>query len=176
MKTKSSLLTDLSRALDGLAYADLGEYLPLQDKERVLGAKGLYRPANVSFEKPAPHYRRIALAVQQRVQPGALHYAHNACERLGADLDILTNLAEGGLRPSLDPERESLARSGHRLEVVRLGRDILRGVVHYARARAGLLFVVVSAEDGFAERVVSGFSESRGLDVPWVVVTASDAA
>jgi hypothetical protein len=176
MTNKRNLFADLRRALDGLAYANVGEYLPLRDKEALLGAADPTRSAAPAAVRSAQPQRRVALAVQGQVQPGALRYARNACERLDADLDILTSLPEGGLRAVIDPERHSLAEAGRRVEIIRLGRDILRGVVHYARSRSGLLFVVVSAEDAFAERVIAGFSDSRHLDVPWVVVAGANAA
>jgi hypothetical protein len=70
---------------------------------------------------------------------------------------------------------QNLTEAGHRLEIVRMGRDILKDIAAYARARSGLLFVVVSAEDPFADRVIAGIGDSRRLDVPWVVVAGADA-
>ena len=175
MTTKRGLLADLERAMNGLAYAHLGEYLPHEDKKAVLGV-----PDAVPAGKDrAQARRRVALAVQGQVRPGALRYARNACARMDADLDVLTDLAEGGLHEAMDAQREGLAQNlteaGHRLEIVRMGRDILKDIAAYARARSGLLFVVVSAEDPFADRVIAGIGDSRGLDVPWVVVAGADA-
>jgi hypothetical protein len=118
----------------------------------------------------------VALAVQGQVEPHALRYARNACERMDADLDLLTDLAEAPLKAVVEPQARDLAESGRRLEVVRLGRDILTGILDYARARSGLLFVVVSAENEVAERVVARATECRHLDVPWVVVAAGESA
>jgi hypothetical protein len=179
MTTKRGLLADLERAMNGLAYAHLGEYLPHEDKKAILGVPDA-RPAG---EARSQARRRVALAVQGQVRPGALRYAHNACARMDADLDVLTDLAEGGFHEAMDAQREglaptlseSLSEAGHRLEIVRLGRDILKVIVTYARARSGLLFVVVSAEDPFADRVIAGIGDSRGLDVPWVVVAGADS-
>lgn len=175
MKTKRGLLADLERAMNGLAYANLGEYLPHEDKKAVLGVADALPAA----ELRAKARRRVALAVQGQVRPGALRYAHNACARMDADLDVLTDLAEGGLQEAMDAQREGLAQTlteaGHRLEVVRLGRDLIKDIIAYARARSGLLFVVVSADDPFADRVIAGSGDSGGLDVPWVVVAGPDA-
>ncbi len=175
MTTKRGLLADLERAMNGLAYAHLGEYLPHEDKKAVLGVPDALPKAEIR----AQGRRRVALAVQGQVRPGALRYAHNACARMDADLDVLTDLAEGGLQEAMDAQREGLAQNldeaGHRLEIVRTGRDILKDIAAYARARSGLLFVVVSAEDPFADRVIAGIGDSRGLDVPWVVVAGADA-
>jgi hypothetical protein len=175
MTTKRGLLADLERAMNGLAYAHLGEYLPHEDKKAVLGVPD----ASPAGKARAQARRRVALAVQGQVRPGALRYAHNACARMDADLDVLTDLAEGGLHEAMAAQREGLSETlteaGHRLEIVRLGRDILKDIVAYARARSGLLFVVVSAEDPFADRVIAGIGDSRRLDVPWVVVAGADA-
>jgi hypothetical protein len=174
MTTKRGLLADLERAMNGLAYAHLGEYLPYEEKKAILGVPDALPAAEARVQSR----RRVALAVQGQVRPAALRYARNACARMDADLDVLTDLAEGGLHEAMDAQPEvpaqSLAEAGHRLEIVRLGRDILKDIVAYARARSGLLFVVVSAEDPCADRVIAGMGDSRGLDVPWVVVAAAD--
>ena len=175
MSTRNGFLASLGRAIDGLAYADLGEYLPQQEKEAILGVTA----ARLPLTPPHPTVqscRRIALAVQGRLQAGALRYAHNACERLDADLDVLTDLPEAGLQAGIELARRSLAERGHRVGIVRLGRDVLKGIVQYARERHGLLFVVVSADDAFADSVVTGHGGSRRVDVPWVVVTAGGTA
>lgn len=173
MTTKRGLLADLERAMNGLAYAHLGEYLPHEEKKAVLGAPAAL-PAGEVRSQAQPR-RRVALAVQGQVRPGALRYARNACARMDADLDVLTDLADGGLHAAMDAQRAGLAQTGRQLEIVRLGRDIFKDIVAYARARSGLLFVVVSAEDAFADRVIAGTGDSRRLDVPWVVVTGADA-
>jgi hypothetical protein len=175
MNKRRGLLSDIGRALGGLAYADLGEYLPQQDKEAILGVRAVRLP--LSPPRPAAEPgRRIALAVQGRVQPGALRYAESACERLDADLDVLTDLIDPELQGAVEPARRSLAQRGHRVEIVRLGREVQKGIVRYARERYGLLFVVVSAEDAFADSLVAGRGASRRVDVPWVVVTAARPA
>jgi len=175
MTTNSGFFADLRRAYDALACANMGEYLPQHKEQALLSITGgSPAPAPASAPSPRPH-PRVALAVQGQIQPGALYYARSACERMDADLDIVTDLAEGGLQDAIDPERQKLAQTGHRIEIIRLGRDILRGVVHYANARSGLLFVVVSADDAVADRVISGTRDSRYLDVPWVVVAGAPA-
>jgi hypothetical protein len=177
MTKKRGLFADLECAMNGLASAHLGDYLPDRDKKAALGvAEPIRISVSLTPEAQSAHEarRRVALAVQGRVELKALHYARNACERMDADLDVLTDLPEGGLRADIEPQRADLAQAGHRLEVVRLGRDILAGILDYARARRGLLFVVVSAEDAVAERLLARSSDSRHLDVPWVVVTGGE--
>jgi hypothetical protein len=176
MSTRSRLLSSLSRALDGLACADLGEYLPQREKEAILGVTGVRPPLKAPAPAPTRPARRVALAVQGRLQGGALRYAQNACERLDADLDVLTNLADDRLHAAVASARQDLEPGGHRVEVVHLGGDVLKGIVHYARERHGLLFVVVSAADAFTDTVVAGHGTGRRLDVPWVVVAGADAA
>lgn len=171
MPDHSGLLADLRRAYDALACANLGEYMPQHKQDALLRFTGGVTSSDPELV-PRTH-ARVALAVQGQIQPGALYYARSACERMDADLDIVTDLAEGGLQAALDPERQRLAESGHRIEIIRLGRDILRGVVNYAKTRRGLLFVVVSAEDAVADRVTAGTRDSRFLDVPWVVVASA---
>jgi hypothetical protein len=172
------LFADLDQAMKGLAHAHLGDYLPDQEKRAVLGVPEPVRlsialPAGDRLATPADSRRRVALAVQGEVKPGALRYARNACERMDADLDVLTDLSDGQIQGAIDPQTQPLA-AGHRLEIVRLGRDLLAGILDYARRRRGLLFVVVSADDAVAERLIVGSTQQRHLDVPWVVVTGAE--
>lgn len=177
-RRRRGLLADLDQAMQGLAYAHLGDYLPDQAKKAALGAA---EPVRLSISLPngdqpgtlpgAP--RRVALAVQGEVRAGALRYARNACERMDADLDVLTDLSEGRIQAAIDPQAQPLP-AGHRLEIVRLGRDLLTGILDYARGRRGLLFVVVSADDAVAERLIARSTDRRHLDVPWVVVTGAE--
>lgn len=172
------LLADIDRAMKGLAHAYLGDYLADEDKLRVLEVP---QPVRMSIALPsgaelavAPSApRRVALAVQGEVKAGALRYARNACERMDADLDVLTDLNEGQLKAAIQPQVQPLP-AGHRLEIVRLGRDLVSGILDYARGRRGLLFVVVSADDAVAERLMAGSSGRRHLDVPWVVVAGAE--
>ncbi len=176
---RRGLLADLSRAMDGLASAHLGDYLPDFEKRALLGVA---EPTCLAFQLPGPlggrrgTPRRVALAVQGCVQPGALRYAHQACERMDADLDMVTDRGDDGFRATVDPHRERLARGGHCLEIVRLGQDLLTGILDYASARRGLLFVIVSAEDTLAQRALAPVRDGRRLDVPWVVVTTPEPA
>lgn len=173
MSEKRSLSADLKRAMNGLASAHLGDYLSDPAKRASLGIR---EPVRLSVSLPrgvraegSP--RRVALAMQGRVEPKALRYARNACERMDADLDLLTDIAESGLKRAIEPQVRDLAQAGHRLEIVRLRRDVLGGILEYALSRRGLLFVVISAQDLVAERVMSQATDERHLAVPWVVVT-----
>lgn len=170
MSTKSGLLADLRRAYDALAYANLSEHMP-QHK-----AQALDRAIGSESAPPPRSHPRVALAVQGEIHRSALRYASGACQRMDADLDIVTDCAEGGLPDVVDPEWQRLSAAGHRVEVISLGRDLLRGVVRYAAARSGLLFVIVSADDAVAERVISGIGDADRLDVPWVVVAEATPA
>ncbi len=164
--------------MNGLASAHLGDYLSDRDKKAALGVP---EPVRISIslspqaQQAHESRRRVALAIQGRVEPKALRYARNACERMDADLDVLTDLPEGGLQAAIESQRADLAQTGHRLELLSLGRDVLTGILDYARARRGLLFVVVSAEDAVAERLLARSTDSRHLDVPWVVVTGGES-
>lgn len=172
------LLAHIDQAMTGLAHAHLGDYLSDQDKRATLGVPEPVRlsvvlPVGDPLATPAPAPRRVALAIQGEVKPGALRYARSACERMDADLDVLTDLSDGQIEGAIDPQAQPLA-AGHHLEIVRLGRDLVAGILDYARRRRGLLFVVVSGEDAVAERLIAGSSGQRHLDVPWVVVTGTE--
>jgi hypothetical protein len=149
------------RAAGALQYANSAEFLMQRDKEAVLrhGLGGELQTASRSaaavMSAPAPQ-RRVALVAEQSLQPGALRYAVNVCERLSAQLELLAGPAVAAVEAAVsDACRENRIP----WRVIPVGADCLAELAHYAKTAKGLLFVVASAEDAV---VASSVEQRRG--------------
>lgn len=125
-KYKGALTQEVRRAFDALAYAHLGEMLSEPAKREVVRDEPLDRThvripsVTEGSSMPVVRRKQIALVVDRRIQPGALRYALNACMRLDADLEKLTNLAETEIAEAL--AREDI-EPGLTCQVFQLGTD-----------------------------------------------------
>lgn len=171
-KQKGILAQDLRRAFNALAYAHLGEMLAETTKRDVVSndsqdrANGVNHPGTVSS---LPIVRkRVALVVDERVRPGALRYALSACERLNADLEILTNLPATEIEQALAHED---IEPGLTCQLFRIGNDRLAGIAKHVRRHVNTLFVVTSATDALADKFVMERPEGLDAHVPWLVVS-----
>ncbi len=166
-----SLWKQITRAADALAYADAGELLPLTEKEAVLGVPPPPPPVPRP-EGPKARRQRVALVAEKGIGVAALRYALDVCERLDADLEVLTAgaLPDVGRRVELVRQHRDVS-----YRVVRFGEHFLTQVARYAWNTGGLLFLVATAEDGLAERVASRGNGTLNVpsSVPWVLVTES---
>ena len=115
-----------------------------------------------------PKVRRIALLAVDRLDPDALCYALNACQRLDACLDVLTNLPPEeadrvvvGMRGGTDTPWRTIRISGAS------GDDLYQ----YAKSESGLLFIALRAGDEKALEL-RGDSDPDGLQpsLSWVMV------
>ena len=115
-----------------------------------------------------PRVQRIALVAMDRLDREALCYALNACQRMDARLDILTNL------PLEETDRAVIAARGAAdtpWRVFRVGGESGDDIRRYARNESGLLFLASGVGDETARklRAKSGSDRMR-LGVAWVVV------
>lgn len=112
--------------------------------------------------------KRVALVGDGYIRPGALRYALNACTRLGADLEVLTNLPE-------DKIEEAMAREdivpGFACQIFQFGTDLLSGITKHVRRHINTLFVVTSARNALADKFVLDYPEGLYIQVPWFVVS-----
>lgn len=114
--------------------------------------------------------RRIVLAEPHSVAGPALHYALNVCERLLADLDVLT--AAGPSDAMQRALMQTAARRGLGCRVYLLDGDFLTMVSRHIAATSGVLFVVTSASGSLAERMAESRSAGPGhpRQLSWVVI------
>jgi len=81
------LADQIKQALDGLAYADIGERVGRREKYAALF------PDDVSPERitaPAPSRKWIALGVGDTLPPHVMAYVIGACRRMQADLLLIS--------------------------------------------------------------------------------------
>ena len=115
-----------------------------------------------------PRVQRIALVTMSRLDREALCYALNACQRMDARLDILTNL------PPEETDRAVIAARGAAdtpWRVFRVGGESGDDIRRYARNESGLLFLASGAGDETARKLRDkSASDGIRLGVPWVEV------
>lgn len=174
MKKQTGFLAqDLRRAFDALAYAHLGEMLAETTKRDLVSNDSQdpvpgFNPAGITASIPMERRKRVALVVDQRVRSGALRYALSACDRLNADLEVLTNLPATEIEQALAHED---IEPGLTCQVFRLGKDRLAGIAKHVRCHVNTLFVVTSATDALADKLVMERPEGLDAHVPWLVVS-----
>lgn len=115
-----------------------------------------------------PNVRRVALIAIDRLDPDAMCFALNACRRVNARLDVLTNL------PVEEADRaviEMRSRVDTPWRIIRIVGESGEEIFRYARDETGLLFLTSSADDDKACRIRDS-SGSDGLrpGISWVIV------
>ena len=106
-----SLRRHIQMAWNALSYADAGEMLTQKDKRRLLGKAELF---DQSHSHTAERVRRKAVAVQVGdTLPGrVLDYAIETCDRLRAELVLVTHRPDGSqedtVASALDADRNAL--------------------------------------------------------------------
>jgi len=175
--TLQNLVKQLAKAGDALRFADAAEFLPLEQKSQLLGiaaATSEPRPQPAAGTQPV-RKRKVALAAEAQISPGALGYALSICARLDADLEILLG------RTAIDVPaiiRQAKGDTEVHYQIRQLGSNFLQEVTNYAWTTKNLLFVVTDAIEGLAERVAKHDGGRLNLpgQVPWVVVAGERVA
>ena len=172
-KHKRSFAQDMRRAFNALAYAHLGEMVSETTKRDLVGDESPDRterlkPVGRGASIPVVRRKRVALVVDGRIRPGALRYALNACTRLDADLEVLTNLPEAKIEEAI--AREDLV-PGFVCQVFQLGTDLLSGITKHVRSHTNTIFIVTSATDALADKFVTDYPDGLDTHVPWLVVS-----
>jgi hypothetical protein len=143
-----SFWDEARRAAGAFQYANSAEFMMQRDKEAVIKhGLGHEQQAAVrsaaALSAPAPQ-RRVALVAEQSLQPAALRYAVNVCERLSAQLELLAGPAVDAVEAAVS---DACRQNRIPWRVIPVGADCLAELAEYAKTAKGLLFVVASAED-----------------------------
>lgn len=161
----------MKKMLEGPAYADLAEMQPLGDKHRSLARDAADTPAvhaQVAAAAPATR-RRIGLFVGPFAPRHVFDYAADSCERLGADLVLLTFLGEAEARTLIDGFQRDARPLPHDLHIEPLTGDPERALRRVLGRGIRLDFLVCD-EQGYLGHHILG--SETAAELPVVMVAA----
>jgi hypothetical protein len=166
----NSLAEQIKRAIDALAFADVGEPLGRRAQYAALN------PERVRAEpRPDSNARKfIALGVGDSLPAPVMAYVIGACRRMHADLLLLSENA-GQVRDLLAAYLPEL--HGIQCETEELPKATRRAVLHVLQCRTNILFAVTGVDSDPLHALLHG---RRGLlegkaPVPVVMVGDSPA-
>ena len=111
--------------------------------------------------------KRVALVTMNRLDREALCYALNACQRMNARLDILTNLPPEETDRAVISARGTADTPWRLIRIRESGDEIHR----YARNASGLLLIASGIADESTRKLRDRVGSDRTqLGIPWVVV------
>ena len=168
------LTEDIKKMLAGLAYQDAGDYLSINEKMKALGGdnSGNRMAASItagSSEKTAPR-KRIAFASNGKGYGAPLNYAIDTCQRLNADIDLLTY----GLVDN-DRYREMETRfnnAGIRCRWIQIDADTVNATIDYIVKHPSVMYLIASTENDVARELVENVlpANRRRLGIPVVLI------
>lgn len=189
MKRNATSLTNaLKSVLQGLGQAHHGEMLSPHAKLSALAA-GARDSTNLAPDRleaaEAPpggpsravaRPRRVVLAAGASVGRDAVRYAVDVCDRLSADLVVMSAADGTNADAAIRRTIEALLLPGMSWTMFNCGEsDLLCCVRKYVAAHADVMFVVTDAMDlagvlGVSSRSGGRPQPARQVNVPWVVV------
>lgn len=188
MKRNATFLTNaLKSVLQGLGQAHHGEMLSPHAKLSALAtgtrdstnlASGRLEAAEVAAAgaRALARPRRVVLAAGTSVSRDAARYAVDVCDRLSADLVVISAADGTNGDAAIRRTIEALLLPGVSWTMFNCGEsDLLCCVRKYVAAHAGVMFVVTDAADltgalGVSSRSGARPQPARQVNVPWVVV------
>lgn len=188
MKRNATSLTNaLKSVLQGLGQAHHGEMLSPHAKLSVLAAgtrdstnlaSGRLEAAEVApaGARALARPRRVVLAAGTSVSRDAARYAVDVCDRLSADLVVMSAADGTNGDAAIRRTIEAVRLPGTSWTLIGCESDLLCCVRKYVAAHAGVMFVVTDAMDltgalGVSSRSGGRPQPARQVNVPWVVVT-----
>jgi len=167
------LTDDLKRMLAGLACQDAGDYRTLEEKLRQIGQSDQTdtpRAANTDAPHTPATPRRVAVVINKGSTQAAFDHALQACQRLGAHLDLL--LSGPANRDRVVQLEAAVQRAGVASRAIYLSGPVARGIADYAEQHYSLLYIVAALDDpDLAEMIEEALpARRRYLPVPLVLV------
>ncbi|WP_017925423.1 hypothetical protein [Thioalkalivibrio sp. HL-Eb18] len=168
-----ALTRAMKQMLEGLAYADLAEMQPMGDKYRSLA----HEPTNSTkaanrLAEPAPQpepRRRIGLFVGPFASRHVFDYAADSCERLDAELVVLTFLGESEARTLINGFTRDQPSLPHGIHIEALTGDPERALRRVLGRGLRLDFLVCD-EQGYLGHQILG--TETATELPVVMVAA----
>jgi hypothetical protein len=168
------LTEDLKRMLTGLAYQDVGEFLPMNEKLKAFGVgmkpEEATSPNTEKVLQQLPARKRVALISDGFGSEALVDYALHTCQRLGAQLDLLfhgtanTEWKDDVVR-QLRRERVSYHR-------VNLSANAAEEIEEYIHSQLQLLYILAQPNDPAVTELMEEVMLMRGkhLAVPMVLI------
>lgn len=172
------LTDDLKHLLAGLASQEAGEFLPIEQKMRVIrigSASGEPAAAVTRIQNPLPAPRRIAVIVSQCGADEALTCVLEACRRLDAQLDLLYHGPSDTTRVA---KLEAwLHRAGVGYRSIDLSDPVATGIEDYVYNHLSLIYLVAAADDPLVKRLVEETPPAcrKRLPLPLVLIEGKPA-
>ena len=166
----------LKRMLNGLAYQDAGEYLPMREKMDLVG----YGPRTTTPSRRPPAWRparasatrRIALISDARGADALFDYAIDVSSRQHAAIDLLIHgVADtAGIAAMVNQVRAAGLEHGY----VRLGLKPVNDIVDYIYRHPSLGFLLATPEDKVARTLIEEVIPKRRGRIPVPLVLIGD--
>jgi hypothetical protein len=167
------LTDDLKRMLDGLACQDAGDYLSLDEKLRQIDRSSQVdaaTTADAAGPRAYATHRLIAVVINKGSTQAAFEHALQACQRLGAHLDLL--LGGPASRERVAQLEAAMQRAGVTFRSINLSGSVAKAIADYAGQHYSLLYIVAALDDpDLAEMIEETLPARRKhLPVPLVLV------
>lgn len=183
-RNTTSLTRALKSVLQGLNQAHHAELLSPERKLRALASGAAGAAQAVKLPEPASggrmppgRPRRVVLAASPAVSRDAVRYAVDVCDRLQADLVVMSASEGTNADASIRRAIEAARLPGTSWTLMNCnGPDLLCCVRKYVAAHVDVMFVVTDEKDLTGALGVSSSSAGRAqparqVNVPWVVVS-----
>jgi hypothetical protein len=167
------LTEDLKRMLDGLAFQDAGDYLPMNEKLRRVGRQAGFnehKAEQPAAPQPSGTSRRIAVVINKGSTDAAFSHALQACQRLDAHLDLL--LLGPVSRERVAQLETAIRRAGVAFQSVYMTGPVAQGVTVYTKQHFSLIYLVAAVDDPDIAAMIEEVQPARRgyLPVPLVLI------
>ncbi len=162
--------------LNGLAYQDVGEFLPRREKVKTLADNAVINdePTVVVRRAQAPG-KHIALVSDGSAMGAAFEYAIDACSRQNAQLDLLIY---GEMNSHEMAELKQQAQSaGIECGARQLGDNAVAALLDYTNKQPSLIYLVAKSSDIIVRELTEKCMPMSGtrIHVPLVLVDGAAA-
>ncbi len=171
-----SLRRHIQMAWNSLSYADAGEMLTQKEKHRLLGKAELFDQSH-SHTAERVRTRAVAVQVGDTLTRRVLDYAIETCDRLRAELVLLTHGPDGFQEDAVASATHRIRAAGIHTRVVSLTGEWDQALTRYVRAHHEIIFVILNARDANGNALLAQRRPRKrhNFPVPLVVVDESPA-
>lgn len=168
----------LKRMLDGLAYANLPEYLSTSEKHSLLAPCPATVTNTVSSKSADPVVTRpqAGLYLGSELSDYIMQYALQTCGRLGYGLTVLTYMTHDEAQTLLAPYQTTLEATATEVRLITLTGEPPAALTRALRRRPEIAFLICNESGYIGNGLLNGRVHKNAIPVPVVMVTRQDAA